>query len=400
LSARWVSAAAAAAAFVVATSSGAAGSPRLDSPVQVGYAATAAQERLQRQALELEAAALRARDMARLDEQHGGRDDVTDRMDDFADEARELAELMRKTEADGRKINEHIRDLMNEAAKVQREWAKATRRNPETVAAWNRTLEVLTDVNHQYLVANGLATPSEDRPVGTSGTPGESPTWEGGRGMLGRDLARQAERAERLSRASSSGGVSADLAELRRQVDRLVDPVTDLAAPEAHDRIVALLFDAQQVQRRLSLENAPADLRDQVNAMVGTLVQMRNRTGARAAGMAGYDRPAASAAPSVPSEPSQIMADLNQRTLRASELATDATLYELSGKLRDFRDKLREFDRMAPQMDRDARRDRLDSLLREAQERQRDLAEGGAPLAVVTEWNAVVDLLVRLRNAS
>jgi len=173
-----------------------------------------------------------------------------------------------------------------------------------------------------------------------------------------------------------------------------------LSSVESHDRIVGLLFDAENLERRASVENAPADLREQVNALVGTLVQMRSLTGNSPAAAMGRERPVESDTGAFPSDPAQMLVELNQRTLRASELATDATLYELSGKLRDFRDRLREFDRMGPQMERSDRLGRLDSLLREAQERQRDLAEQHAPLAVVTEWNSVVGLLTHLRNAS
>lgn len=386
------------AALLSAASSVASAAPRLDTRAQASYTATAAYERLQQRSLELEALALRARDQAKIDERHGGRDDVTHRIDEFAEHAHELAELTRKSDADQPKVNGRIRQLMDDAAKVQREWAKSKRRNPQTVAAWNRTLEVLTDVNTQFMAANGLATP--DLAVGTSGAAdARERTWESSRETLLRDLARQAERAERLGRASSFG-VASDLTELRRQVDAISDPAGRLSEAESHERVVRLLFDAQQVQRRLSEANAPADLRDQVNTIVGTLVRMRNLTGERAAGTAGYEPPLPSGRDVAAGDRSALMTELNQRTLRASELATDATLYELSGKLMDFRNKFREFDCLAAQMEPGDRRSRLDSLLREAQERQRDLAEQGAPLGLVSEWNAVVDLLARLRNGA
>lgn len=388
-----------AAGLLTAVSSLGSAAPRLGPHAQGGYTATAAYERLQQRSLELEALALRARDQAKIDERHGGSDDVTHRIHEFAEHAHQLAELMRKNDADQPKVNGRIRQLMDDAAKVQREWAKSKRRNPQTIAAWNRTLEVLTDVNTQYMAANGLAAPPEVA-IGTSGVSDElDGTWGGSRETLLRDLASQAERAERLGRASSFG-VASDLTELRRQVDAMSDPAGRMTVAESHERIVRLLFDAQQVQRRLNVDDAPADLRDQVNALVGLLVHMRNLTGERAAGTAGYEPPLPPGREIAAGDWSALMTELSQRTLRASELATDATLYELSGKLVNFRNKLQEYDRTASAMEPGDRRRRLDSLLREAQERQRDLAEHGAPLGLVSEWNTVVDLLVQLRNSA
>ena len=69
-----------------------------------------------------------------------------------------------------------------------------------------------------------------------------------------------------------------------------------------------MLSDTRAVQRRLSTQNAPTQLRDDLSAMVGTLVQLRDLTGEGVEATAGFgtrDRCAAM-------DPMQLSQELNR----------------------------------------------------------------------------------------
>ena len=354
-------------------------------------------DRLQQRSQQLEMLAARARDGARLDQRRGGRHEVTDRMDDFTKHAHDLRQLARERGVPASKINDRIRRLMDDGNKVQKEWAKSRTRNPQTLADWDRALAALNDLNGQFMAASGLAV----RPgvgVGTSGSFPDRPYGrtggDGGRALLN-DLDRRVNDALRLSKRSSLGA-TADLESLRDQVQRFGRHADQLSPGDAQDRLARMLSDTRAVQRRLSTENVPTQLRDDLNAMVGALVHLRDLTGEGVEATAGFgtrDRYAVM-------DPMQLSQELNRRAMRASELAADENLNDVSNKISEFLDKFRDFDTKAGRMDRDERRDRLDNLLRDAQAAQRDLAQRRVSGDLVDQWNGVVELVVKLRDAS
>jgi len=351
-------------------------------------------DHLQQRSQQLEMLAARARDGARLDQARGGRHEVTDRMDDFAKHAHDLRQLVRERGVPASKINDRIRQLTDDGNKVQKEWAKSRTRNPQTLADWDRALAALTDLNSQFMAASGLAVRPE---VGTSGSFPDRPygrTGDGGQALLN-DLDRRVNDALRLSERSSPSA-TADLESLRDQVQRFARQADQLPPGDAQDRLARMLSDTRAVQRRLSTQNVPTQLRDDLNAMVGTLVQLRDLTGEGVEATAGFgtrDRYAVM-------DPMQLSQELNRRAMRASELAADENLNDVSNKIAEFRDNVRDFDTKAGRMDRDERRDRLDHLLKDAQAVQRDLAQRRVSGNLVDQWNGVVDLVVRLRDAS
>jgi polyhydroxyalkanoate synthesis regulator phasin len=201
--------------------------------------------------------------------------------------------------------------------------------------------------------------------------------------------------ALRLSERSSLGATG-DLESLRDQVQRFRRQADQLPPGDAQDRLARMLSDTRAVQRRLSTQNVPTQLRDDLNAMVGTLVQLRDLTGEgveATTGLGTRDRYAVM-------DTMRLSQELNRRAMRASELAADENLNDVSNKIAEFRNEFRDFDTKAGRMDRDERRDRLDDLLKDAQAAQRDLAQRRVSGDLVDQWNGVVDLVVRLRDAS
>ena len=353
-------------------------------------------DHLQQRSQQLEMLAARARDGARLDQGRGGRHEVTDRMNDFTKHAHDLRQLLRERGVPASKINDRIRQLMDDGNKVQKEWAKSRTRNPQTLADWDRALAALTDLNGQFMAASGLAVRPE---VGAHERLVPRPPLRPDRGNGGQalldDLDRRVNDALRLSERSSLGA-TADLESLRDQVRLFGRQADQLSAGDAQDRLARMLSDTRAVQRRLGTQNVPTQLRDDLNAMVGTLVQLRDLTGEGVEATAGFvdgDRYAVM-------DPMQLSQELNRRAMRASELAADENLDGVSNKIAKFRDKWRDFDAKAGRMDRDERRDRLDQLLKDAQATQRDLAQRRASGDLVEQWNSVVEVVVSLRDAS
>jgi hypothetical protein len=71
-------------------------------------------------------------------------------------------------------------------------------------------------------------------------------------------------------------------------------------------------------------------------------------------------------------DPIQLAQGLNRRAMQASERAADENLNDVSNKVAEFRDTLRDFDTTAGRRDRDERRDCVGNLLKNAQAEQRE----------------------------
>lgn len=390
----WLATAAIAGTFALSTA--ACASAAYSSRGQSVYSATP-YDRLQQRSQQLEMLAARARDGARLDQERGASHEVTERMDDFAKHAHDLRQALRERGVPASKINDRIHQLMDDGNKVQKEWAKSRTRNPQTMSDWDRALAALTDLNGEFMAASGLAVRPEDS-VGTSGSfpdrPYGSDRADGGQALLN-DLDRRVNDALRLSERSSHGA-TADLESLRDQVQLFERQANQLPPADAQDRLARMLSDTRAVQRRLSTQDVPTQLRDDLNVMVGTLVQLRDLTGEGVDATGGFgtrDRYGVM-------EPMQLSQELSRRATRASQLAAGENLNDVSNRIADFQEKVHDFDAKAGRMDRDERRDRLDSLLKDAQATQRDLAQRRVSGDLVEQWNGVVDLVVRLRDAS
>lgn len=356
-------------------------------------------ERLQQLSQQLEAAAARARDSAKLDERQGGRDEVTNEIEDFAKEAHHFRLLMHERDVPASKINEQIRDLVDDGRKVQRESAKAKFRSPEAQAEWNAALALLNEINNEFMVANGLASPAA---VGTTGNSTAFPrrTWVDSRRTLVADLYRRADNAVQLSE-NSYVAAAPEIVAFREEVIAFQRDADRFDRVDAHANILRMLDTARALQQRLVRESAPPQLRDDIAGIVGTLVQMRDMTAERVEGTTGYVEPGIATDRYAMMDAPQLQSELVRRTLRASEMAERSAFdADVARRIAHFRDELREFNNRATTLGRDDRHDRIDSLLEDAQRTQRELAKSSAPADLVEQWNAVVELLVKLRDVS
>lgn len=359
----------------------------------------------------LDVLAQRARADAKYARHNGGSEEVAERIDDFAHHANQFRALVRRGHVSDDKINDQIRRLVDDARKVQKESAKHSWRNAQLESDWNACLSALDNLNAQYLAANRLAPAPLDVPgyqpvvrpgYGEVGTSGRVLThrWADDRDVLLQDLDRRADDAVRLSR-DSYADAAPDLIRLRDQVRAFRDQADRLRLEDSRANILHLLADARAAQADLANEDAPPQLRDDINAMVGTLVQMRDMTADRAEGTSGRVEPGIANDRFAMMDAPQLAAELNRRTDRAVEISNQYDLdSDTSSQISHFSDRLRDFNQNAATMDRDDRRSGLDSLLKDAQQAQRSLARRNAPVDLTNQWNAIVDLLVRLRDAS
>jgi methyl-accepting chemotaxis protein len=355
-------------------------------------------QRLQQLSVRLESLALRTRDEARIGQRHRGSEELAEQVNDFAKDAHRFRLLMNERNVPASKINDEIRKLVDRAGKVQKEMAKTDRHNPRTDADWGRAIAVLDEINNQYLAANGLAAS-----IGTSGYDRSGVyrgRWTDNRRTILNDLDRRAEDAARLSE-SANLEIAPEIERLRDQVRSFRQSMDRLSPDDTRANIAHLLADARAVQADLAGSNAPGQLRDDVNSMVGTLVQMRDMTAEGVAGTRGYgpapgigtDRYATMDLP-------QLVREFDNLVSRASELAAQSDLDDVASEIARFRDKARDFDNSVASMSPEERREAIDRLLENAQKTQRNLARRHVSADLMTEWNAVVDLLVRLRGAA
>jgi hypothetical protein len=275
----WVATAALAAALVLTTTACA---PTAYSSRGQSVYSTTPYDRLQQRSQQLEMLAARARDGARLDQRRGGRHEVTDRMDDFAKHARDLRRLVHERDAPASKIDDRIRQLMDDGNEVQKEWANSGARNPQTLADWDHAVAALTDFNSQFAATRGLAVRPDagvgvkdaipDRPDGRAG-------GDGGEALLG-DLDRRVNDALRLSERSWLDATANDVS---RRIAEFRDGCRDFAAKagrmdldERRDRLDHLLKDAQATQRDLAQRRVSGELVDRWNGVVDLVVRLRN----------------------------------------------------------------------------------------------------------------------------
>jgi hypothetical protein len=357
-------------------------------------------QRLQQLSLRLESLAMRARDEAKIDARRHGSEELAEKMNDFAKDSHELRLLANERNVRASKINDQIRKLVDDAQKVHKESVNARRHDPQTDTDWNRTVEVLDQINNQYLAANGLLTPR-----GTAGTVPPGGFYRNGletRRTMINDLDRRADDAARLSE-SATLEIAPEIERLRDQVRSYRQRMDELSPLDRRANIAHMLTDARAAQADLAGSNAPAQLRDDVNAIVGTLVQMRDMTAEGAEGTGGYGPPPGAVDRAYP-YPMTAMADfaqdLDARAVRASELAVRADYDDVANDISHFRDKTRDFYDREASMTRAERREAIDSLLRDAQKTQRDLAGRHVSSDLTSQWNGIVDLLVRMRDRS
>lgn len=354
---------------------------------------------LRQLSLQLESQAMRTRDEAKMDQRSHGSEELAEKIDDFAKDAHQLRLYATERNVPVSQINDRIRKLIDDAHNVQKEQAKAKRRDPQTDEDWNRTVALLHRVNNQFLAANGLATGA----VGTSGSDTETyrytGTWADNRMTMLSDLERRAEDAARASE-SASLDVTPEIDRLRDQVRSFRQASDSLSTADTRANIARLLADARAAQADLAGSNASPRLRDDINAMVGTLVQMRDLAG-EPVGTSGYGM-----GPGVASERYDMMdvpqlnLALNRRLARASDLASQAEVGDVGDDIARFRDKAADFENNAASMSPQDRRDTAGHLLQDAQHVQRELADHNAPAELLNQWNAVVDIVARLRDAS
>lgn len=361
---------------------------------------------LQQLSLQLESLSARVRDEARYDSRHHGSGELAEKMEDFAKDAHDLRLLTSERTVQASKINDRIRKLVDDAHDVQRESAKARRHNPQTDTDWNRAVAVLDRINSVYLAANGLA------PTGTVGT---NPPPRGlytspleSRRMMINDLDRRADDAARLSE-SANLEITPQIERLRDQVRVYQRSMNDLSPADTRANIVNMLADARAVQSDLAGSNAPAQLRDDVSAIVGTLVHLRDLTAEGAEGTGGYERPPRPVDRDrdemIPRDRygaamSDFALDLDGRAGRANELAVQGDYDDVANDIAHFRDRTRDFYDREGSMSRTERRNAVDSLLQDAQKVQRSLARRHVSSDLTSEWNGIVDLLVRMRDRS
>lgn len=367
--------------------------PRTDNP-DASYVSS--WQELQRLALRLDTLATRARDQAKMDSRHHGSEELAERMDDFAKDAHYLRQLSEERNVSSSKISDQIRKLEDDAQKVQKESVKAKRHNPQTETDWNRTVGVLDRINSQYLAANGLVAPQ-----GTVGTYPPDRVYRNdmeGRRMMINDLDRRADDAARLAETANLE-IAPEIDRLRDQIRSYQQRMDDLSLVDRRASIAHMLADARAAQADLSGSDAPAQLRDDVNAIVGTLVQLRDMNTEGAEGTRGYGPPPGVAPDryetmNVP----DLVRELDSRVARASDLAARADLDDVANEISRFQDKARDFDYREASMPRSERREAIESMLRDAQNTQRDLARRHVSGDLVSEWNGIVNLLVRMRD--
>ncbi len=381
-------------------------------------------------AQQLDELALRARNQARMDRQGGHWEEVTEKLDDFAKHAHQFNALMRDRHVPSSRVNDEIRKLVDDARKVQNERLKAKWQDPQVDADWNATLVALDHLNRQYMVANNLTPQPLDIPGYTpqySPAYGSYPPNDGAVGTSGAwtdtstivaDLDRRADDAVRLSQNT---GIAAapDILRLRDEIRSFRQRDNSLSTRDSNASVAQMLSDARSVQAQLATPDVPVQLRDDVSAMVGSLVHLRDMANNRvegttdrdrdrdrdydrdqARGTSGYENQAGIgsdryAMMDVP----QLTSELERQAAAASQIASQTDLDDIPSQMAQFRDRLRDFTNISP-TDRDRRRSSLEDLLHDAQGTQRDLARRNAPMDLVNRWNAVVDLLTRLRDAS
>ncbi len=371
--------------------------PRAGDP-DTGYVSS--RQQLHELSLRLESLAARARDRAKVDSRRHGSEELAERMSDFTKDAHNLRLLTDERDVPASKINDEIRKLVDDAQKVQKESARAKHHDPQTDDDWNRTVEVLDRINNQYLAATGLAWPRA-----TAGTYGPD-RFENRRAMI-TDLDRRADDAARLAE-SANLEIAPEIDRLRDQIRSYRQSAERLSPSDTRANVTHMLVDARAVQSDLSGSNASGQLRDDVNAIVGMLAQMRDMNLERPEGTSGYGLPPGAVDRDdqpgpygryATADTADLARDLDARAARANALAVQSDYDDIANDISHFRGWTREvYDREAS-MSREDRREALDSLLKDAQKTQRDLARRHLSGDLAAQWDRVVDLLVRMRNA-
>jgi hypothetical protein len=366
---------------------------------------TGSWQRLEQLSVQLDRQAARARVEARADQRHHGSEEFAERLDDFAKEAHRFRALVDDRHVPSSKINDELRKLTDQARKVQRESVKAERHDPRTDADWNRAVATLDQIDHQYMAANGLARPGElrerypaDRERHEPDTVAP-PTTSSARPIPLGDVDRRAADAVRLSE-SANLDITPDIERLRDELRSFEQDGPRMTPDDRRADLEQMLSQARAVQADLSGSNAPQQVRDDVDAVVDTLAQERDGE-TTAVGTSGYGPPSASdrdayAAMDVP----QLVHELDNRVARAGDVTAPAGLDELSRRVADFANRVRDFDNRAAGMSPEDRRETVDGLLRDAQRTQRDLAGRHVSNDVMSRWNDVVNLLAYLRARS
>ncbi len=373
-------------------------------PADQDEAYTSSWQQLQQLSARLETLAARARDEAEVDSRHHGSGELAERMDDFAKHAHELRLYTGERGVPASKINDQIRKLMDDARKVQGESVKAKRHDPRTDEDWNRTVAVLDQINNQYLAANGLLSPE-----GTAGPYRPAPFYrnsvESRRTMVA-DLDRRADDAARLSEGANLE-ITSEIERLRDQVRSYQQRMDEFSATDTRANIAHMLADARAIQADLAGSNAPSQLRDDVNSIVGTLVQMRDMNAEGAQGTSGYEQPYATDRDrdrdDYPVVDADFAQDLDARVGQARALATNAAgsdMDDVRSDITHFQDRVRDFENRSTSMSREDRREALDSLLHDAQKTQRDMASHHVSGDLAAQWDGVVDMLLRARDRS
>ncbi len=363
---------------------------------------TSSWQRLQNLSIRLETLANQTRDEARVDRRHHGNEEYAERLDDFAKDAHEFRELMNQRNVRASNVNDRIRKLQDDARKVQQESAKSDRHAPRTDTDWNRTVAVLNEINNEYLAANGLA-----GPVATSGDRDRDRydrdrdrhrSWTDDRRSMVNDLDQRADDAARLSE-SANLEIAPEIDRLRDQVRSFRQGVDQFSPPDASARIARMLAGARDAQADLAGSNAPA-VRDDINAMVRTLVAMQDAVAAEApAGTSGYGSSPTATDRGESMDVVNMARDLDAEAARANELAVQSSYYsDVGNDIAHFRDRTRDFEDRAADLSRRERLDIVDGLLRDAQKTQRDLARRYVSGDLKDQWNSIVNLLVRMRD--
>lgn len=352
-------------------------------------------QHLQDLSVQLENLSHRVRDEARIDSRHHGSGALAGRMDDFAKDAHEFRELMSHRNVKRSDVDDHIRKLVEDARKVQQESARADRHDPRTDADWNRAVAVLDRINDQSFAANGLRT----GPIGTSGeyrAERDYRGWADSRRTIVTDLDRRVDDAARLSE-SANLEVAPEFDRLRDQVRSFQQGMDNLSPVDTRANIAHMLADARAAQADLAGSNAPAQLRDDVNAIVGMLVNMRDMTAEGTAGTNGYGAPPPMARDRYETmDLPDLTRDLDTRVSRATQLATQGDYDQVSNDVAHFQDRLRDFEDRSADMSLRERHEAVDSLLKDAQNTQREIARRHVSADFANEWNGIVDLLARM----
>ncbi len=366
----------------------------------------AAYDHLEKLADQLKDVANKSRDNARTAVRKGGNAELASSIDRFASRASDLHDRIGKHLVAPSALDPEVNQLIADARSIRSHVLSQPPLPEADYGSWDRTLTLLSALRSEYQADLGRV----PRAVGSTGRvpartgrispPNPLPNV---RTMLG-DLDSSAARAVELGQDNASvQDYLPTLTRFKEQVDFLREQYSNLTPAGRRENVERLLTDARQSQADLAHRQISPELRDAWDSVTSTLADLQDRLGGRtvrttargAVGTSGTTAP-------LPGTPdiAALSRDLDNRVARAAEGADQLTPAAADASIDRFRGGVRDFARRAAALSPVQRRERVERLLDAAQRAQRDLARRGAPAQLMDQWNGVVDVLLRLREAS